>query len=701
MTSFNGPGMVLSVLLFSTSSLAQGQNWGTGMYPANPACGFQNSIGSEATSIRDELNQRTRELAQAKSDLRKFKGRQSSLRASANSQRDLFKLSGFDGSTFNAIETHVNSGSSCGSYRGACEFRSSGGYSNLESEAPSRRPAADLYTPPPEDVADQPIEQEPAVNPPVNPGRGRPRPEYRPAACQDGPLEWSGGMRAGVFLSHCGPGPGEVRGSICNVQPDASSAPRARNPNSCQKYLQAWQDKNREMRALENEIAELDARILELEALTKSSKIELAEAMKEREQNMRAGITEANCVNCGLQGGGAFQQPRSSLWDLAGGVVAAGFNAYSSYKLGQYVSNNNAKLGFQTQQIPLSGHLLSAGWPLISGGLYGVLGGGGGQGSFGCGGGPYGGGQFGQNGFAGVGGFQGPYGVNGVQGSAMFGFPQQMYGTPAGGGMFNVGMGAGFSPGYGLQAYCPVQPCPVNGQLGLGGQFGGGPGGFPGGAPYNPYQPGMGTNLGFSAGFNGGIPGVPGYGQAGGQFGYGGFPGGVGGQYGFGGLPGYAGMPGYSGIPGYGASGGVWAGTPGFNPGASGQFQIGGGAGAGGSQFMNYQYQQQMAQAQAQHYAMLAQQQQQQYQAQVAQQQTLNNLYGELSSLQGRIQSAQFQTQTGGYLGFQGNFGVGAGIQPGLPYYGPPGNTAITPQPYPYQQGAPGAVPAGVPTFSR
>lgn len=741
MTRLMRPGMVfvLAYFAFLISSQAQyQQNWGTGMYPAQPACGYQNSIGNEASSIRDEYNERSRELQRAKSDLRRLKSRQNSARSSVTAQRDLFKLTGFDGPDFNAIESHINSGRSCNSYVGFCQS-GRGGYaenengpitypvwwvawaqgkglnladieaepasaqpevtravaSNSSSVKAARKPAADLggYVPPEDNPIPpyEPPQPEPPQPPPNNGGYKPPR----RAPCQDGPDQWSGSMQDGQFFRHCGPRPGEVQGGICDETPRPESAPRGRNANSCRRYLGNWQERQREARELENEIAELEAKIMELEALTKASKVELAE----REREIREGMTEGGCIDCAIRGGGSYQAPqRSGLWDLAGGILAAGVNAFSSYKLGQYVSDNNARLGFQTQQIPLAGHIMSAGWPMIQGGLYGVLGGGGGHGSFGCGGGPYGGGQqFGQMGFGGAAGFGGPYGAN-MGGNAMWGFPQGMYGSPAGGGMFNVGMGAGFSPGYGAQMYCPVQPCPIGGQFGLGGQMGGGFPGMPGmggvGGGYNPFAPGGGLNLGFSAGFNGGIPGYGGVGMPYGGA-YAGMPG-FGGQMGggFGGMPGMMpGAGGYMGMPGM--NGGVWAGTP--QPfGAGGQFGgmpgMGGMYGGAGGQFGNYQYQQQMMQAQAQQYAVMAQQQQQRYQAYMAQQQTLSNLYGEMYSLQNRIQSAQVQMQSGGYLGFESSFMPGY-YSPGMPY----GNSAVTPQPFPAQ-----GVPAGVtPSFSR
>lgn len=718
---------LLAFVFSANAQYPQQQNWGTGMYPAQPACGYQNSIADGATSIRDELNQRTRELQQAKSDQRRLRSRQSSLRAGANAQRDLFKMTGFDGPVFNQIETHVNSGSSCNQYRGYCSYRR-GGYAENDATPgkDSRMPAADLggYEPPPDDGDQQiPETEPPAPNPPSNNGRYRPPPQRQ---CQDGNVEINGGLSPAVFMANCGPAPGEMGPGVCD-QIVEGSMPRGRSASACRKYLRAWMDKERELRGMDQEIAELDAKILELEALTKASKVELAEAMREREEALRNGTTQAGCVECALAsnggGGGFYQQPqRSGLWDLAGGIIAAGVQAYSSYSLGKYVANQNAKLGFQTQQIPLAGQIMSAGWPMISSGLYGVLGGGGGQGSFGCGGGPFGGGmQFGQQGFAGANGFMGPYGVNGAMGAnAMFGFPQSMYGTPAGGGMFNVGMGAGFQPGYGAQAYCPVQPCPIQGYAGMGGfpgvggqvGFGVG-GGYPGMGGYNPFQPGMGTNLGFSAGIGAGMPygyggvggynGIPGYGGVG--VGYGGIPGQYGGVYGAGGMP-YGGMPG---IPGYGASAGVWAGTPqpyggvGGVYGAPGMPYGYGGLGTGGMQYNNYQYQQQMYQAQAQQYALMAQQQQAAYQAQLAQQQTLSNLYGEMYSLNARIQSAQSQMSSGGYLGMPGysgyGYGAGVGIGVGAGYNF--GTGAMTPQPFPYNQPV-GVQPIGTtPAFSR
>lgn len=134
MSKFFRPWMALNLLitLFAMPTFAQ---WGSGMYPAMPSCGYEMRIGDEASDLKDELKERQNELKDAKSDLSKVKSRLSSIKASVNAQRDLFKLTGFDGAAFNFIERHINSGTSCRDYKDSCSYFR-GGYSYETEQYP-------------------------------------------------------------------------------------------------------------------------------------------------------------------------------------------------------------------------------------------------------------------------------------------------------------------------------------------------------------------------------------------------------------------------------------------------------------------------------------------------------------------------------------------------------------------------------------
>lgn len=683
MSKFFRPWMavITGSLMLSLPAVAQ---WGSGMYPAQPSCRHELKVSEEVTSIKDEIKEREKELREAKSDLRRVKSRLSAAKSSVAAQRDLFKLTGLDGPAFNFIERHINSNRRCRAYKGSCAF--GGGYTqneaverypywyfaimmteqmrgnseaylNMGSEpnsseqvvaanneapaSPSRMPAADLPQedppPPPPPTTTTPRYQDRVPEPPRPPALVGPpqdsRPSYTPPArpgssqCSDDGVPVEGGFEIGSFMPHCGPG-GEIRPTICGVE-GVDSPGRGRNRSSCEKYITSWQEKRREEAEMLAEKLRLEAIVKELEALTKVAKVELREANKEFQREQREAITEGGCIDCIISGAATYQPRKASIWETVGNFALAGVSIYSGMQSSKYIADQNAKLGFQSSPMPLAGAAMTYGYPFLAAGLQGVLPGGMGQGGIGCSGTAFGGGQqMGPYGMAGPGGVNNGYGAQGFSPGSMWGLPQNMYGTPAGHGMFNPGMGAGFQVGFGQNNFCPSWPCPIGAQ----GAVNGLPNGF------NPMVPGFLT------------PGM----SAGGAFG--GIPGGF--------------NPGFQG---------------GFNPGlVGGNFQAGGG---GFNPLMNHQMQQMQQQMAMQQYNLQMQQQMRNYQNQMVRQQALTGLYTEMQNLQMRIQQTQTQMSSGGMLGFDSGLAptqFGTGFSAGVSVI--PGQVGVTPQPFGFGQ---------------
>ncbi|MFN7729341.1 MAG: hypothetical protein ACK5P7_09320, partial [Bdellovibrio sp.] len=456
----------MSVLIIGLATLlgadkARAQNWGTGMYGGMQSCPYELQIGEEAASIKEEMEERNKDLKEAKSDLAKMKSRLSSLKSSVNSQKDLFKLTGFEGEAFSIIENHITGGYSCNTYQRA-ECR---GTAEASTPDPSRMPAGDI------------------------PGNRRPLPQDDGGAsrsgtpqgdpCGQGNLTSPSPFAPSVWARACENG--GLRGSICE-QNIPGNRPRGYNFDSCRRYLGLWAEKQRELRQSEFKIAELDARVKELEAYTKAKKQELRESIKEYVREQRQAQTEGGCLDCMITGNSGVMQPRrASGWEIGANLVLGLGAMYLGNNLNKYTADQNARLGFPTQPYPALGY----GMPFFQGALYGAVGGSMGGGAFGCAGGANG------SGFAnGPYGMMGPFGQGSMYGPSggAFGYPAGMYGTPMGGGMFMPGMGP-FGMG-------------MPGGLGMGGgmMMAGGmmiPGGFQMGMP-------MGSMMG-----GGGMMGMP------------------------------------------------------------------------------------------------------------------------------------------------------------------------------------------------
>lgn len=658
------PWMVLiGLLAFARISYAQGYAWGSGAYSAMPKCGYQQQAGNSAINLQEEVDRKRRELADAKSRYDRARSHLRSVqekeRTAAQGFHDVLDRGGYPGEDFNDLQNHVISGTNCNQYQGFCK------YGLASNEVPYGGYAFWNFVPPSDDMVEPKSERMPAADlggadqvppesdPPPPPARHAVR-----AGCREGRSQVSHPAR---FQIGCQNG-GHVSHAICTNQVGGRVLDRAR----CDRYLDKWMGAVDERRALEGEVADLNMQIKDLELDAKEAREDAEQARRDAEDDLRRAQTEGGCIECLIAK--SNPQPKTNVIMNLAGIAVQGLLGYASINsqanVAKYMANTDAKIGFRSSgMIPdTSGY----GYALLANGVLGALSTGLGQGAFGCGGGAFGSGF--PMGAGGLTGLAGPYGGMGAYGlgnpmmNSLYGYPQGMYGTPLGAGMFNPGVGAGFQVGLGSQAYCPTWPCPMGG--GFGGGFGmpgmgmggmGMPYGMAGAGGLYPVNlpqgavPFGGTGMGFPAGYG---PGQIGF--SGSMMG------------GLGGMPGYGGIGGgFAGMPGYGGIGGM--------PGLSGGAYLGGGMGG-----QNYQAQAAYAQAAAQQAALQAQYAQQAYQQQQAwlqnyaqQQANLANLMGQAQILNGQIQATYAQMGSSGYMGgtgayLGGNYSLYGGIGGGL-----------------------------------
>ncbi|WP_413290766.1 hypothetical protein [Bdellovibrio sp. HCB337] len=207
----------------------------------------------------------------------------------------------------------------------------------------------------------------------------------------------------GEVVKYCEAGKaGGVSTSIC----------RGDQSRACQKALPEYRKKYAESQKLGDEI---DTAQRNIERLKDEAVDARAQAREDRESGTEAGV----CLECMASGSGYVTQQNSPNWAGVAANVGTGLAAmYMGYKTNQMVAEYNSDLGWPTMA---NNSVASVGYPYLAAGVYGALGGGTGQGAFGCGstGGAYG-------------------NMNG----GAFGYPTSMYGSPMGGGMYNtMGMG--------------------------------------------------------------------------------------------------------------------------------------------------------------------------------------------------------------------------------------------------------------------
>ena len=756
--SFIG-GLLVFVLGLESAQASQGM-WGTGMYPAVGACQYNPQLSDEVVSIKEQQEENKDQWEETRSRLRRAKARLKRAQRELDQTKADFQKRGLSGAAYNLIDRHISSGTACETYesddcparRGRYQAPKRGQGENGIGEYTVEDPIETLLAmsgvydsevetnkQPLRNVANAEVLGEiddgareafdrnpPAVrNPPAARPPTQPRapsdvaepvraPQPRPTENQGTPDEpycegsprSSAPFAAGVWEQACSGS--TINGSICRQGVDQGPG---FNGSACSELIKKWYQKKAAVEEAQAEMAQAELERDSLKAEKKELAEEIREAKREAREEYRRTVSEGGCVECMVQNSSRYQQSSGVNWPSVLGNTALGLGAmYFGQQQQRYISDNNAKLGFPTQTYPAIGF----GFPYFGNALYGALGGGMGQGGFGCGSG------FGNGGGGGLGG------------GGAFGYPGGMMGNPMGGGMFNGGFGPGAlgfgqngsfmnggigGPGFGMGNYMPGAAVPggymqnayMNGfggpmpfgqfaqggigfqMPGMGGPFGGpfggqfGPGGFGfqapgfgGPMPFGQFvQGGIGFQVPGGYAMGGPMFGGPMYGS---PFGQGGLGYQMPGAYGIGGpMPvgmfaqggiGFQMPGGYAmGGPMFGgpfAQGGIGFQMPGFGgpmPGSMMSMMPGGGLDPASMQMQQMQMQLQMQQAQT-----AMQMQQRRQENYMAQSRVVQGLSMELNTLYTRLQQAQVSLQSGGSFGFE--YG-GAGFSGGLGFSTP------------------------------
>ena len=530
----------------------QGQ-WGSGYYGGVQGCNQNWQQGSGAINVSDEELEERKNIQSAKSNLEKEKLEKK--RADSEMEFAKKKLERvFDSEILDfLIDVHMDKMNLCSNYK-------------LMASVPANATAG-ITTCSIVDANGKEIQSSDAT---VCGGK-----DEIPAKLQG---KWINSTGTGYCTASSLSKAGDVSSKICSdatLRPEDSPKYRSYSSNECGKSLS-----NYKKFKLKSEKSQARIEMLEDEIRERAYAIADAKERAALERKYRqANTSETDCPECDAAArGNTYTKPKRDWVSILGQVgVGLGLGVLGK----QYDDRNaeyNAQLGYPPQQgYPTA---VSMGLPFVLGGVYGAINGTSGQGGFGCAGGMNGtGGVYGagngMNGpFGGAGGVYGPYGnANG----GAFGYPQGMYGTPWGGGMYNPGYGAGGSiagpwggfPGGGTNAGFAV-----NGMINGGWMLNGGAGGgyAMGGMPM-----GGGFQMGGSQMVTCFMPPCPG-GMGGGGFAQGGYA--AGGGFQMGGAP-MGGMP----MGGYVASGGGI-----FNGGyAQGGYAAGGGYQMGGFQAGGFQ----------------------------------------------------------------------------------------------------------------
>ena len=462
--------LIFCVFLVSQKSQAQQQNlWGSGYYQGGISCPYQTSVARNATSMSDDEKDARRDIATLNRDLALSKSKVAKDTATSASLRRQIATY-FDGSVVDfLLDTHIEGAKLCKDYRSV----SNG------CVAPPAPPA------PPAPVAAAGVSAtvtSPPTPPPFTPAAGCDTKESPPDLLAKRWTESDGGLGpycVGSYPTNAG----SVASSICS---DVSLRAEGHHSFSTSACVKALADYRKNRIDLANAADDVEKKNEEI--LAKNRAIADARELARIDREYRlANETESDCPECDAYSRGSNSGPQlhrdwtSTATNILGGVL--------NFALGQKAESAGreqaAQLGVMADH--------SYGYPYYQAGLAGVINGLTGPGAYGCAGGyngsgfPYGAnGQFGQNG--GPNGAYGPFGANG----GAFGYPQNMYGSPWGGGAFNPGlnMNGGFNgpfggtgngqfPGNGNMSMCFTWPCNTGGNGanfglngGVGGQFG-------------------------------------------------------------------------------------------------------------------------------------------------------------------------------------------------------------------------------------
>ncbi len=581
--------MTFAMTLVSAKSHAQ--MWGAGVYGGMSQCPYQVDVGDAATDIADAIDQLNEDMSNLKEKQSDAQKEAREAKRDYESGRDTVSRYGLSKESVSLLEKHISSPKTCGQYDnflckdGKCSAsptKCNTSKDGADSKGGSSADAGSGWQCGTEDTSDFP-------------GWDK--------ACDVTKAGYVDAAKACDFGN-------KIDSSKSYAKFDRSKC--VDGLSKWQKSYDVWKKKDAESNDLKQQIADIKSRI---KVAQKDYKKEVKEYQREQQKSQ----TEGGCVQCMLAGNGYVSQPkRSNTGEIIANVGLGIAAMYFGQQQNQYISDNNAKLGFQSQSYPSLGYgfpyfmgalsgAMNGGSSGGGGGFYGGVGGGVGSGAFGCGS-----GMGGTGSVNGSGGMMGPFGMGGMYGpqGGAFGYPQNMYGSPMGGGMYNMGMGP-----WGMNG-----PNGGGGMGNMGGMMANGSVGFMSPGGYMMGYPASGGMSGY-----GNMMGNGGYMMSGGAMMNGGAM--------MGGMSGYGNMMGGGAMMGGGT-----------------MMSTGAMMGDGGAAQMQM-YQQQM-QMQMQQYQQQMDMQKRLADSQIAKAKTLTSLQTELQSLMYRIQQVQMSTGTNGVVGF-------------------------------------------------
>lgn len=367
----------LSYLLV-TSAQAQSMQWGTGMSMGMQGCGYQQKAGMGATSESDAVSELVQEQKQLKQTLQDKQRKQKTLERELEKLHDTISDS-LNGDISEFAFSHMENGNRCDDYQTSVTI------APVKSKVKVDEEGQDL---PPAD--------EPMVRSSGNQNKL--------------PLN---GMSVAGLARYCDTTrAGTLRADLCSDVRYRSSDNK-RGDSACKKAIPDYRKKYVESQKIADEIERTKQKLEDL-------KTDIADARKEAREDRQNGNTEGDvCLECIAKDSGYQSEQRQNQTDWSGVAANVGTGLlamYMGYKQNKMVAEYNSDLGWPTQSYPTWGY----GLPYMAAGLYGAMGGGTGQGAFGCG---SSGGQYGN-----------------MNGGAL-GYPSNMYGSPMGGGMYSTGSG--------------------------------------------------------------------------------------------------------------------------------------------------------------------------------------------------------------------------------------------------------------------
>ncbi len=420
--------LIVLTLLTPISTWSQNM-WGTGMYGGMQSCPYPTRAGNGATNVDDGTKEIQSAISEAQKQLREKKAEKKKLdRTTEKARNEIVKTISDDYAEF--IFEHVENSRRCQEYKGyqstSQDFAAQGQEGTQEISNGNMIPVQSFTI-----------------------------------------TEWS---------QYCDPTKaGSVSAGLCtNPRFKQSEGGRA-DAQSCKKGLTDYRKSYAQSQKLQREIERLEESIARTQEDLKEAR---QDALQAQRDNMTSQTEGGICIECMQQGNGyTYQKPQTDWSSVIANLGTGALATYMGYQQNKMVAEYNSNIGWPTQSYPSWGY----GFPYIAAGIYGALGGGTGQGSFGCGsgmGGTMGGVTGNMNGPMGM---MGGYGTGGLYGSmgGAFGYPSGMMGNMMGGGIYNSGMGPwginGYGGGYGSN---PMMG--MGNMSGMGGMLGGGLGGMMG-----------------------------------------------------------------------------------------------------------------------------------------------------------------------------------------------------------------------------